>query len=81
MDGAIYVLTRQVQGDRGERLMQNVTVFASSAAEARQLVAQEFEALRKASRSAERPYQALPPFNVEKIRLNEHKLITSGITA
>ena len=31
MQGAIYILSRKVIGDRGESYMQNVTVFASSA--------------------------------------------------
>jgi hypothetical protein len=81
MDGAIYVLSRRVQGDSGEPLMQNVTVFAESATEARALVQAEFLRLRQGSNAPERAYQPTPAFSVEKIALDAHKLITSGVTA
>jgi hypothetical protein len=80
MDGAIYLLSRQVPGDHGESFMQNVTVFASSAAQARSLVHEQFSQFRKAARSEERAYQALPEFSVEKVSLDAHKMITAGIT-
>ena len=80
MDGAIYLLSRQVKGDHGESYMQNVTVFASSAAEAKSLVDQQFAALRNGDRSHERAYQVLPEFDVEKVSLDKHKMITAGIT-
>jgi hypothetical protein len=80
MQGAIYVLSRKVTGDRGESFMQNVTVFASSPDHARSIVADQFARLRLASQSKERAYQATPAFTVEKIALDEHKMITAGVT-
>ena len=79
-DGDIYLLSRQVQGDHGERYMQNVTVFASSAAEARSLVDHEFSALRMSAAQREHAYQALPEFSVERVSLDAYKMITAGIT-
>jgi hypothetical protein len=61
--------------------MQNVTVFADSPSQARELVDQQFAQLRKSSRSPERAYQTTPAWRVEKIALDEHKLITAGLTA
>ena len=81
MSGAIYVLSRKVTGDNGESFMQNVTVFASSPDHARTIVSDQFARLRAASRSKERAYQALPAFAVEKIALDEHKMITAGVTS
>jgi hypothetical protein len=78
--GAIYLLSRQVQGDHGESFMQNVTVFASSAAQARSLVEREFAALRTSNGTRERAYQAQPEFSVERVSLDGHKMITAGIT-
>ena len=51
-DGAIYLLSRQVNGDHGESYMQNVTVFANSAAQAKSLVDDQFAALRKTATGA-----------------------------
>jgi hypothetical protein len=81
MNGAIYVLSRKVSGDNGESFMQNVTVFADSPTEARALVNTEFARLRKSSQSSERAYQPTPAWNVEKIALDAHKLITAGLTS
>ena len=78
IDGAIYLLSRQVQGDHGESFVQNVTVFASSAAQARTLVGHEFAALRNSS--AAPAYQVQPAFSVERVSLDAHKMITAGIT-
>jgi hypothetical protein len=78
IDGAIYLLSRRVQGDHGESFVQNVTVFASSAAEARTLVDHEFAALRNSN--AARAYQVQPEFSVERVSLDAHKMITAGIT-
>ena len=78
--GAIYLLSREVKGDHGEAYMQNVTVFASSAAQAKYLVDDQFAAFRKTARNRERAYQALPEFAVEKVSLEEYKMITAGIT-
>lgn len=81
MQGAIYVLSRKVNGDNGESFMQNVTVFASSAEHARAIVADQFTRLRLHSKSKERAYQAMPTFAVEKVALDEHKMITAGVTS
>jgi hypothetical protein len=81
MQGAIYVLSRKVSGDNGESFMQNVTVFASSTEHARAIVADQFARLRLASESKENAYQATPAFNVEKVALDEHKMITAGVTS
>jgi hypothetical protein len=78
--GAIYLLSRQVKGDHGESYMQNVTVFANSATQAKSLVDDQFAALRKKARMRELAYQALPEFDVEKVSLDEYKMITAGIT-
>jgi len=80
MNGAIYVLTRSVQGDQGESFLQNVTVFAGSQGEAEALVRKEFAQLRSGSTSAEHPYRDAPAFSVDRIDLDAHKLLTHHIT-
>ena len=80
MQGAIYVLSRKVTGDDGESFMQNVTVFASSPDHARSIVADQFARLRLVSHSKERAYRVLPAFSIEKIALDEHKMIAAGVT-
>jgi hypothetical protein len=79
-DGAIYLLSRQVQGDHGERYMQNVTVFAPSAAQAKSIVEEQFAALRKTGSLRERAYQPVPEFSAEKVSLEDYKMITAGVT-
>jgi hypothetical protein len=79
-DGAIFLLSRRVQGDHGESYMQNVTVFASDATQAKSLVDQQFAAFRQTDRGHERAYQVLPKFSVEQVKLDEYKMITAGIT-
>ena len=79
-NGAIYLLSRRVTGDHGEPYTQNVTVFASSAADAKQIVNDQFRMLRQGSRDQNRAYQALPEFAVEMVKLDEHKMITAGVT-
>ena len=79
-DGDIYLLSRQVQGDHGESYMQNVTVFANSAIQAQSLVDDQFAALRKTARGREHAYQTVPKFSVEKVSLEDYKMITAGIT-
>jgi hypothetical protein len=78
--GAIYLLSRQVNGDHGESYMQNVTVFANSAVQAQSLVDDQFAALRKTARGREHAYQPVPKFSVEKVSLEDYKMITAGIT-
>ena len=81
MNGAIYVLSRNVTGDKGESLMQNVTVFADSPGMAKAIVEAQFAQLRRVSPSLEKAYQPTPAWNVEKIALDTHKLITAGLTS
>ena len=80
MNGSIYLLSRRVTGDHGEPYMQNVTVFANSAATARQIVNDQFRRLRQGSKGQNNAYQALPEFSVETVKLDEYKLITAGVT-
>ncbi len=75
--GAIYLLSRRVTGDHGEDYMQNVSVFAASARDAKQIVSDQFQLLRK---NGEHAYQALPEFAVEKVSLDNYKMITAGVT-
>jgi len=79
-DGAIYLLSRQVKGDHGESYMQNVTVFANSATQAKSLVDDQFAALRRSNGARDLAYQKLPEFSVEKVSLDVYKMITAGIT-
>ena len=76
-DGAIYLLSRRVTGDHGEPYTQNITVFAGSSREAKQLVDDQFRAFRQGSRDNNRAYQALPEFAIEKVALDEYKMITA----
>jgi hypothetical protein len=80
MDGSIYLLSREVRGDRGEVFQQNVTVFATSSSHAKALVNEQFARLRRVSRTREPAYQVLPEFSVDKVTLDQHKMITAGIT-
>lgn len=80
LDGAIYLLSRKINGDKGEVFVQNVTVFATSSTHAKAIVDEQFRRLRKISTSLEPAYQVLPEFAVDKISLDQHKLITAGIT-
>ena len=79
-NGAIYLLSRQVNGDHGESYMQNVTVFANSATQAKSLVDDQFAALRESNGLHDLAYQKLPEFSVEKVSLDVYKMITAGIT-
>lgn len=81
MTGSIYILSRKVNGDKGESFMQNVTVFASNPEHARTIVNDQFTRLRLVSKSKEAAYQLLPPFTIEKVALDEHKMITAGVTS
>lgn len=80
-DGAIFILSRKVNGDNGQVVMQNVTVYADSAEEARAIVYDQFARLRRISRSPENAYQPTPEFSVDKVSLDRHKLITAGFTS
>ena len=78
--GAVWLLSRVVDGDSGESYTQNVTVYAASAEDARNLVNGEFARLRRFSNDKQRPYLATPEWSIEKVALDEAKLITAGIT-
>jgi hypothetical protein len=80
MDGAIYLLTRTVEGDQGESFNQSVAVYAQGPREAKELVHQEFSRIRKASKSPEHPYLDAPAFAVDQIDLDAYKLLTHWIT-
>jgi len=79
-DGSIYLLSREIKGDKGEVFMQNVTVFATSQSHAKALVNEQFTRLRGISNGREPAYQVLPEFAVDKVALDQHKMITAGIT-
>ena len=79
-DGSIYLLSRQITGDKGEVFVQNVTVFATSQTHAKALVDEQFARLRRISNSPEPAYQVLPEFAADKVTLDQHKMITAGIT-
>jgi hypothetical protein len=81
LNGSIYLLSREVKGGAGEVFRQNVTVFATSSKHAVGLVNAQFAELRKLSNGSEPAYQVSPEFRVEKVTLDEHKMITAGITA
>ena len=80
MDGSIYLLSRKVTGDVGEAYTQNVTVFATSAEKARALVEEQFARLRRLTGTRGHAYQTLPEFRVDKVALDQHKVITAGVT-
>jgi hypothetical protein len=78
--GAVWLLSRVVEGDSGETYTQNVTVYAASAEDATNLVNAEFARLRRFSTDKQRPYLTTPEWSVDKVALDEAKLITAGIT-
>jgi hypothetical protein len=80
LNGSIYLLSREVNGRQGEVFQQNVTVFATSSPHAVALVNQQFAQLRRISNGSEPAYQELPEFRVDKVALDQHKMITAGIT-
>jgi hypothetical protein len=80
LNGSIYLLSREIKGGKGEVFQQNVTVFATSSRHAVGLVDAQFAQLRRISNGSEPAYQVLPEFRVDKVTLDEHKMITAGIT-
>jgi hypothetical protein len=79
-DGSIYLLSREIKGAKGEVYVQNVTVFATSQGHARAIVNEQFTRLRSISKTREPAYQTLPDWAVDKVTLDQHKMITAGIT-
>lgn len=77
---SVWLFSRQVSGDAGERYSQNVSVYAASEVEAKALVAAEFARLRRLSGNGAAPYQDKPDWAVERVKLDGAKLITLGIT-
>ncbi len=80
LNGSIYLLSREVKGAQGEVFQQNVTVFATSPTHATALVDEQFARIRRIANGHEPAYQVLPEFRVDKVGLDEHKMITAGIT-
>ena len=80
MDGSIYLLSRKVTGDHGEAYTQNVTVFATDPDHARSLVEEQFARLRRLAGTRSHAYQTLPQFRADKVGLDQHKVITAGVT-
>lgn len=80
LNGSIYLLSREVKGAKGEVFQQNVTVFATSQTHAKALVDEQFARIRRISNGDEPAYQVLPAFRVDKVTLDQHKMITAGIT-
>ena len=79
-DGSIFLLSRKIKGNEGEVFVQNVTVFATSQTHAKALVEQQFARLRAISNTYEPAYQVTPEFAADKVTLDQHKMITAGIT-
>lgn len=77
---SVWLLSRVVTGESGDRYRQNVSVYAGSAREAIALVTSEFSRLAMITGTAEPPYEASPKWTVEEVRLDAAKLITSAIT-
>ena len=80
MTGSVYLLNRKVDGDQGDAFNQSVAVDASSPDEAKRLVKLEFARIRNGSRNDELPYHDKPEFDVDQIKLDEHKLLIHWIT-
>lgn len=78
---SVWLLSRFVDGDGGERYRQNVSVYAGSAREAIALVASEFARLAQITGRDEAPYRNTPAWTVEQVKLDAAKLITSAITS
>jgi hypothetical protein len=79
MAGSVFVLSREVTGDSGDQYTQVLTVFAKDAAQARSLVRQEFARWRMAG-VVDKAYEPTAEFAVDKVVLDEPKLITAGMT-
>jgi hypothetical protein len=79
MSGSVYVLSREVKGDSGERYTQVLTVYAGNATDARDLARREFARWRMAGVDGA-AYAPMPEFDVDRVLLDEPKLITAGMT-
>lgn len=77
---SVWLLSRVVTGDGGERYTQNISVYAGSAREAVALVASEFARLGRITGKVEAPYRESPAWAIEQVKLDASKLITSAIT-
>jgi hypothetical protein len=79
MAGSVFVLSREVTGDSGDQYTQVLTVFAKDAAQARSLVRQEFARWRMAG-VVGNAYEPTAEFAVDRVVLDEPKVITAGMT-
>jgi hypothetical protein len=79
MAGSVFVLSREVKGDSGDQYTQVLTVYAQDAAQARSLVRREFARWRMAGVTGS-AYEPTAEFAVDKVELDEPKLITAGMT-
>ena len=76
----VWLLSREVTGDGGERYSQNVSVYAGSAPEAVGLVAAEFARLGRITGKVEAAYREAPAWTVEQVKLDAPKVLTLGLT-
>lgn len=79
MAGSVFVLSREVKSDTGDRYMQVLTVYAANSADARALARREFARWRMAG-VVGNAYEPTPEFAVDRVELDEPKLITAGVT-
>lgn len=79
MASSVFVLSREVTGDSGDQYTQVLTVYARDAAQARSLVSQEFARWRMAG-VVGTAYEPTAEFAVDKVVLDEPKVITAGMT-
>jgi hypothetical protein len=79
MAGSVFVLSREVKGHSGDSYTQVLTVYAQNAAQARSLVSHEFARWRMAG-VVGNAYESTGEFAVDKVELDEPKVITAGLT-
>ena len=77
---SVWLLSREVTGDGGERFSQNVSVYAASAREAVAIVAADFARLGRITGKVEAAYRETPAWTVEQVKLDAPKVLTLGLT-
>ena len=77
---SVWLLSREVTGDGGERFSQNVSVYAGSAREAVTIVAADFARLARITGKVEAAYRETPEWTVEQVKLDAPKVLTLGLT-
>jgi hypothetical protein len=80
MNGAVFVFTRDIVGESGQRLRQAVTVFAEDFNAANRVLAHDLASLRAGSNRKEAAFARLPDWRVEEIALDSPKVLTSLVT-